>query len=913
MKRKLIEVSLPLEAINKQAAREKSIRHGHPSTMHLWWARRPLAAARAVLFAQLVDDPSAHPDEFPTEEDQRRERERLHHLIERLVDWDNVRDEKLLAEAHAEITRSTNGSLPPILDPFAGGGTIPLEAQRLGLNAHASDLNPVAVLINRALVELPPRFAGHPPAFPGVADSQIREWVGAEGLAADVRAYGAWLLERARHRIGQHYPDIDGMTVVAWIWARTCTCPNPTCGVEMPLVRSWWLSKKKGREAFVVPIIRADSDQDSGRRVDFEVRSGSKLPAGIADGSVQRGNATCVACGSLASADYVRTQATSIGLGSRLMAIVAEGRRQRVYLSPLESHVSAATVDRPATVPDQLVPTRNHDVDRLPMYGMRRWSDAFTHRQLLALTTLSDLVTDARAKVLSDGASPDYADAVATYLGLAVSRNADYSSSICSWHSGRDTARNVFARHAIPMVWDFVESNLLSGLSGSYSSQINWIASVLDSLVPRLPAQAIQADAATRSYDGMIVSTDPPYYDNIAYADLSDFFYVWLRRTLRDIHPDLLATLLVPKAEELIASPGRHDGKAGAKRFFEDGFRNVFARARAVASDEYPITVYYAYKQAETDVSGQASTGWETLLQGMIGAGWEITSTWPLRSELGNRMIASGTNALASSIVLSLRPRPDSAPTTDRRGYLDALQEELPTKLRELQHGAVAPVDLAQAAIGPGMAVFSRYERVVEPDGLPVSVREALRLINGVLAEVLSDQEGDFDTDTRWCVKWFETHGYEKAGYGEAETLASAYNTSVKGLDRSGAVYAKAGEVRLLTTGELSNIYRPERNEHITLWEVAMHLVKALDESGLTEAGRILDGASHRVDIEAVKELAYLVFSIAEKRSMVQIAGMFNALVTSWPEVKAAAEAHASAAPNGAGQATLFLDEDLAD
>jgi putative DNA methylase len=547
------------------------------------------------------------------------------------------------------------------------------------------------------------------------------------------------------------------------------------------------------------------------------------------------------------------------------------------------------------------------------MYGMRRWSDAFTHRQLLALTTLSDLVTEARAKVIADGASPEYADAVATYLGLAVSRNTDYSSSICSWHSGRDTARNVFARQAIPMVWDFVESNLLSGLSGSYASQINWIAGVIESLVPRATARAIQADAATRDYDGMVISTDPPYYDNIGYADLSDFFYVWLRRTLREVHPDLLATLLVPKAEELIASPSRHDGKAGAKRFFEDGFRNVFARARKAASNEYPITVYYAYKQAETDASGQASTGWETLLQGMIGAGWEITATWPLRSELGNRMIASGTNALASSIVLSLRPRPDNAPKTDRRGYLDALREELPTKLRDLQHGAVAPVDLAQAAIGPGMAVFSRYERVVEPSGLPVSVREALRLINGVLAEVLSDQEGDFDTDTRWCVKWFETHGFERAGYGEAETLAAAYNTSVKGLDRSGAVYAKAGEVRLQTTAELPRAYRPERDEHITLWEVAMHLVKALDESGLAEAGRILDGASMRVDVEAVKELAYLVFSLAEKRSMVQVAGMFNALVTSWPEVTAAAKAHASAAPKATEQAMLALDDELCD
>lgn len=914
-KRKLIEVSLPLEAINRESAREKSIRHGHPSTLHLWWARRPLAAARAVLFAQLVDDPSSRLDEFPTTEDQKRERARLHGLIERLVVWENIRDEKLFAEAYEEILKSTDGQPPTILDPFAGGGTIPLEAQRLGLKAQASDLNPVAVLINKALVEIPPKFRGQPPTFPGIAASEIRLWQRSEGLAADVRAYGAWMRDEAQRRIGHLYPKVtlaDGSngTVIAWLWARTVRCPNPACGIEMPLARTWWLSKKKGKETWVSPRVESASSDPSGQRVVFEVRHGrSGAPAAATDGSIARGAATCLACGGAVSNKYIRERAVSVGLGQALMALAVEGSRQRVYVSPTPDQIAAAVIERPEGVPDQLVTTPNHDVDRLPMYGMRRWSDAFTHRQLHALSTLGDLVPEVRHRVISDGGSRDRADAVATYLGLATSRCTDYFSSINTWSSTGEFVRNVFARQAIPMTWDFVETNPFSSSSGNYLGQVEWTASALERTPAGPDAKATQADAATRSYDGFVVSTDPPYYDNIGYSELSDYFYVWLRRSLRDVHPDILGTVLVPKAEELVANVNRHGGKRGAQEFFEKGFRSVFTEARQTAPADFPITVYYAFKQSEADEVGTASTGWETLLEGMIHSGWEITSTWPMRSERGGRMISVGTNALASSIVLSLRPRAAEAPAVDRRGYLDQLRDELPASLRELQQGDIAPVDLAQAAIGPGMAVFSRYSRVVEPNGTNVSVREALRLINTVLAEVLSEQEGDFDTDTRWCLKWYETHGFEKAPYGDAETLATAFGTSVAGLDHSGAVSAKGGRVKLLTAAELPANYRPERDDRISLWEVALHLVKALDEKGLDEAGRILHGASSRVEPEMVKELAYLVFSLAEKRSSTQVAGMYNALVTSWPEVTTAARSYASRGDGGSAQGMLDLDE----
>ncbi|MEC3975796.1 DUF1156 domain-containing protein [Amycolatopsis sp. H20-H5] len=634
-KRKLIEVALPLEAINRESAREKSIRHGHPSTLHLWWARRPLAAARAVLFAQLVDDPSSRPDEFPTEELQRKERERLHNLIERLVVWENIRDEKLLAEAHAEILKSTNGNPPPILDPFAGGGTIPLEAQRLGLEAHASDLNPVAVLINKALIEIPPKFRDQSPVFPGLADSQIWHWRGTEGLASDVRAYGAWMRDEAENRIGHLYPkailpDGSKAAVIAWIWARTVTCPNPACGIEMPLVRSWWLGKKKGKEAYVVPSVVPDPTHPSGQRVKFDIgHDKTGAPTVSADGTVGRTGSYCIACETAVPLNYLRAEGRAGRMWSQLMTIVGEGNRQRVYLPPSAHHIAAAEVERPDDVPAGDLPSNPRDF-KTPNYGMTTWADLFTNRQLVALTTFSESVSEARDRVVADGGTPEYADAVATYLGFSVSKALARNNTMCGWESGMDRIRGSFQRQAVPMTWDFAEANPLTASGGGLSAVVQSEVEVLEALLSRDGGHVTQADAASRSY-GAVISTDPPYYDNIGYSDLSDFFYVWLRRSLRSIHPELLSTMLVPKAEELVANPYRHNGKDGAKEFFEDGFRSVFARARQMAREDFPITVWYAFKQSEADDSGEASTGWETLLEGMIRNGWEITSTWPSR------------------------------------------------------------------------------------------------------------------------------------------------------------------------------------------------------------------------------------------------------------------------------------------
>ena len=932
--RKLIEVALPLEAINRESAREKSIRHGHPSTLHLWWARRPLAAARAVLFAQLVDDPSSHPDRFPTEEDQRRERERLHNLIERLVPWEATRDPHVLAEAHAEILASTGGNPPPILDPFAGGGTIPLEAQRLGLEAHASDLNPVAVLINKALIEIPPKFADRQPVHPSLQDGLV-SYAGAEGLAADVRAYGEWMRDEAKKRIGHLYPpailpDGSEATVIAWIWARTVTCPNPACGIEMPLVRSWWLGKKKGKEAYVVPTVVGDPTHPSGLKVRFDIgHDPSRAPTADTDGTMSgRLGAVCIACATSVSKDHIKAEGQAHRMGAALMAVVAEGSRRRIYLPPTEEHCAAAEVPRPTDVPEQEL---GYDPRNLwtPQYGLTRFADLFTNRQLVALTTFSDLVMEARDRILADalvfcrqkGARLEsggtdaaaYADAVALYLGIALTRSIDRHSAICSWDAStsKEQVRGVFARQAIPMTWDFAESNFFTRSSGGWSESAGWLAKVLAGVPAEGVAFVSQDDASACTLRDLLLSTDPPYYDNIGYSDLSDFFYVWQSRTLRDIYPSLLSTMLVPKAEELVANPYRHDGRDGAKHFFEDGFRQVFRRARESALPDYPIAVYYAFKQSETTDAGESSSGWQTLLDGMITGGWRITATWPIRSELGNRMIASGANALASSIVLALRPRPEDASTIDRRGFIATLQSELPDALRKLQQGAIAPVDLPQAAIGPGMAVFSRYARVLEPDGTAMTVRSALERINEILDEVLSEQEVDFDSTTRFALAWYRQHGYGNGLFGDADNLARARNTAVEALARDGILTSRAGKVALLRPADLDVAYDPIADDRTSAWEALHHLARVLDADGIVAAGQFLAQATSRpdgaVEADLVKELGHLLFRIAEQNKWTKDALTFNTLVTSWPDI---VDASRTEPPSNSQSAFDFDDEE---
>jgi putative DNA methylase len=935
-RKKLIEVALPLEAINQASAREKSIRHGHPSTLHLWWSRKPTATARVVIFAQMVDDPASVPEEFPTPEAQERERRRLFRIIEQLVQWENTTNEEILRQAREEIWKSWRHTcrdhaghpraaelfnpdkLPAFHDPFAGGGALPLEAQRLGLEAYASDLNPVAVLINKAMIEIPPRFAGQPPVNPEARREKTllaREWRGAQGLAEDVRRYGQWMRDEAEKRIGHLYPKIEvtpemaadrpdlkplvgqKLTVIAWLWVRTVKSPNPAFAhVDVPLAPKFWLSSKPGKEAYVEPVI-----ENSGYR--FTVRVGKpKDPEAAKNGTkLARGaNFRCIMSGTVIDDKYIKSESMAGRMGARLMAIVAEGPNGRVYLPPTPEHEAIAREAKPTWKPENELIGKCRD--QLPLYGMNTFADLFTPRQLVALVTFSDLVGEAMERVRRDALAaglPDdgvplrdggtgaqaYAEAVGVYLAFALSKVANIGSSITSWMSDRGAFRETFARQAIPMMWDYAESNPFADAGGSLGAALDKGAMVLDALPSKTAALALQVDASTQTLTfGKVVSTDPPYYDNIGYADLSDFFYVWLRRSLRPVFPDLFATLSTPKAEELVATPYRHGSKEKAEQFFLDGMTQAMHRLAEQAHPAFPVTIYYAFKQSETEsAEGTSSTGWETFLDAVIRAGFAITGTWPMRTEGSGRMIARGTNALASSIVLVCRPRPADAPTATRREFVQALKAELPPALAELQKANIAPVDLAQAAIGPGMAVYTRYARVLDAEGRPVSVREALALINATLDEALAEQEGDFDADTRWAIAWFEQHGFGEGEFGVAETLSKAKNTSVEGMVEAGILESRRGKVRLLKPDELPADWDPERDARPTVWEAVHHLVRALETGGERAAADLVRKLGSHAEI--ARELAYRLYTLCERKNRAAEALSYNALVQSWPEL----------------------------
>ncbi len=1387
MRKKLIEVALPLEAINIASAREKSIRHGHPSTLHLWWARRPLAAARAVIFAQMVDDPSAQPEAYPTAAAQEARRQELFALIEQLVQWENTTNESVLARARAEIRRSwawqclgaaaasltdaeiadrlATGALPPLPafhDPFAGGGALPLEAQRLGLEAYASDLNPVAVLINKAMIEIPPKFAGKPPVNPAARGEERGaqkllttrdEWQGARGLAEDVRYYGQWMRDEAEQRIGHLYPTIEithamiddpaaprpdlkpylgqRLTVIAWLWARTVASPNPAfADVAVPLASTFMLSTKPGKEAYVEPVIERGGYRfvvKVGKPKDAEAaKNGTKLARGA--------NFQCLMSGTPMSGEHIKAEGMAGRMGARLMAIVAEGERGRVYLSPTLEHEQIAAQVKPSWEPEPEIPPDRRSMFT-PLYGLTHFKHLFTPRQLVALTTFSDLVLEARARVQRDAVAaglPDdgialdaggtgaqaYADAVAVYLAFAVDKCSDYWSAICSWHNSGEKMRNTFGRQAIPMVWDYAEGNPFCSSSGNWIAMVDWVWKALETVPGIVGGNAIQSDSQTQNLSlDKIASTDPPYClapgtliqtpegyrpietvqvgdrvlthagrfarvtctyqrpyhgalyqikvahtgqalqitgdhplyavrtgactvgyadychiqcawmaqngnrcsarraddyrlewipareirvndlifmptlqaqerpqafdltnwlptasytefegalhyqkatsqslarrealnapprryaapaqvslspelcrllgyfvadgyarvesdagtiqftfhvaeealvadvtalmsfcfglnpgrvtdnrpyhnqsvrinfyskpvaqllrswcytdtglkrlpewalaldaahacqiirgywagdgfranvsyiastnsphlagqlrlllqrlqinarlhirqvkpsvvngkaviargpqfglyisgpsllrlaeivgspkkqalstqrhgqhgawweggyllpirgvtcveytgtvynletedhsyvtaagcvhncDNIGYADLSDFFYVWLRRSLRTVFPGLFSTLAVPKAEELVSTPYRHGSKLEAEAFFLTGMTQAMRRLAEQAHPAYPVTIYYAYKQAETEnakTPGMTFTGWETFLDAVIQAGFVVTGTWPIRTELGNRMIGLDTNALASSIVLVCRRRPADAPTVARRDFVAALQRELPVALAHLQRSNIAPVDLQQAAIGPGMAVFTRYARVLEASGRALTVREALALINQTLDEVLAQQEGDFDADTRWAIAWFDQFAFADGEYGAAETLSKAKNTSVAGMVNAGIIVARGGKVRLLRPDELPAAWDPASDPRLTVWEMVHHLVRVLDQGELA-AAELVAGLGSRA--ETARELAYRLYTLCERKKRAAEALAYNALVQSWPEI----------------------------
>ncbi len=953
MRKKLIEVALPLEAINRASVRESFIYRGNPSAIHKWWAQRPLAAARAVIFAQMVDDPSSHPDIFKTEKTQERERQRLFRIIEDLVQWENTVNEKVLQQARDEIWQSWRAAcaehvdhprakelfnrhkLPAFEDPFAGGGTLPLEAQRLGLESYASDLNPVAVLIGKAIIEIPPKFAGRPPVNPQARkdkDLFKREWRGAKGLAEDVRYYSQWMRDEAEKRIGHLYPGVEitaqmaegrtdlkplvgrKLTAIAWLWARTVKSPNPAFGrVDVPLASTFMLSTKPGKEVYVEPVI-----EGGGYR--FTVKVGKPKNAEAARNGTKLGrgaNFQCLMSGTPITGDYIMAEGKAGCIGARLIAIVAEGERGRVYLSPTPEMEEVASRAKPEWKPDVEF-FRQALGFRVGNYGMTKWSDLFTPRQLVALTTFSDLVQEARESVKRDalvaGVSGDdhglasygtgaeaYAEAVSLYLAFALDKTAEYTCTIVPWYSKEDRPKGLFARQAIPMVWDYAETNPLCDIGGGFAASNRIIADALAGCPEEgIPGRVRQVDAVTLRTDMMpVVSTDPPYYDNVGYADLSDFFYVWLRRSLKSVFPDLFSTLAVPKIGELVATPGRHGGKEQAEQFFLKGMTQAMSRLSEQAHPAFPVTIYYAFKQSESDQeAGTASTGWEIFLDAVIRAGFAISGTWPMRTERASRSRGIGSNALASSIVLVCRPHAANAPTSTRREFLNALKTELPAALLHLQRGNIAPVDLAQAAIGPGMAVYTRYSKVLDAEGKPLSVREALALINQTLDEVLAEQEGDFDADSRWALAWFEQSGFAEGDYGMAETLSKAKNTSVGGMVEARVVASRGGKVRLLKPGELPANWDPATDLRLTAWEVVHHLIRALEAGGEGAAAELVGKLGSKAEV--ARELAYRLYTICERKKRAAEALSYNALVQSWPEItRLAREGGRSHTPQG--------------
>ena len=1014
-KRKLIEVALPLDAINTASAREKSIRHGHPSTLHLWWARRPLAAARAVIFSQMVDDPSGYTDVLLSDPARKRaatrelgkrrdawnkrkaaheeareqgnhttaepgpeptldecaadiERERLFEIIRQLVLWENTTNEAVLQQARDEIWQSWRRAcaenadhprarelfdrhkLPAFHDPFAGGGALPLEAQRLGLEAYASDLNPVAVLINKAMIEIPPKFAGRPPVNPESRKDMTlfqREWRGAQGLAEDVRYYGKWMRDEAEKRIGHLYPKIEitaamaqdrpdlaplvgqKLTVIAWLWARTVKSPNPAFAeVDVPLASTFMLSTKPGKEAYVEPVIEQGTSVPGYR---FTVKAGRPRNAEAAQHGTSAGKRAafrCVMSGVPISYDYIRSEGHGGRISSRLMAIIAEGKRGRIYLDPTPEHEGTARKAQPEWRPDCELPKKHRNFQP-PVYGMNNLGDVFSPRQLVVLTTLSDLVIAALEQVQRDAAvvgladdhrplhyggtgAVAYAEAVATYCGMAVSKSADYNSSLVVWSPSRDQAKGTFARQALPMVWDYAEVNPFAEAAGDASVSLIGISRAIEghaSLV--LPGIVAQEDAHCQSISvDKTISTDPPYYDNISYADLSDFFYVWLRRSLKSMHPDLFATLIVPKAEELIASPLRHGSKEQSERYFLEGMTQAMHRLAEQAHPAFPITIYYAFKQAETengDVGVTVRTGWDTFLEAVIRAGFALTGTWPMRTERSTRSVGIGANALASSIVLVCRKRPADAPTSTRREFVAALKAELPVALVHLQRGNIAPVDLAQAAIGPGMAVYTRYDKVLDAAGKPLTVREALALINQTLDEALAEQEGDFDADSRWALAWFEQSGFAEGEFGVAETLSKAKNTSVGGMVEAGILHSSHGKVRLLRPVELPAGWDPQTDKRLTAWEAVHQLIRVLEARGEGAAAEL--AAKLGSQAETARELAYRLYTICERKKRAAEALSYNGLVQSWPEIARLAREGGTRRP---AQTGLFDDEEFA-
>jgi putative DNA methylase len=904
MSKKLIEVSLPLDIINDASAYDKMPGIGaHPKGIHHWWARLPLPSARAILFASLVDDPSEHPDKFPTESEQEVERNRLFDIIRDLTRKKIHLKGEVFERAYQEILASADGNkVPTVHDPFSGGGSIPLEGLRLGLNVFASDLNPIPVLINKAMLEVIPKYWNKPPINQkAIVEKSKLGWTNVVGFCNDILHYGNVVLENSKNKLQNYYPTYitpnkEEYKVVAWLWSRTIRCPNPACGCQLPLIRSFQLSKKEKNKVFAEPIIeRGKQNVITG----YEIKEGEAT----LKKTVSRSGAVCVCCGDAVPLTYIRNEGKENRIGFQMFGVVAEGRRRKVYLPPLPIHESVVKNIPESWSPDYVLPLKHRNF-QTPAYGMKTVGSLFTKRQLYSLNTFVEEVCEIRNQIIADGGSEDYANDIQLFLSFAIDRCADFNNSLTRWSASNEKTMNLFGRQAIPMIWDFGEVNLLENVVGGWQTCLEYIVQCVGIIPFSGRTGNVYQKNATAPLgisEKIIVSTDPPYYDNICYADLSDFFYAWSRKALLNVMPDILRTIQVPKEEELIASTNKFGGdKSAAKHHFEDGFKSTFLNIKNYLDDRYPMTIYYAFKQEEEDEDNESdaegeldkgifditlSTGWETLLQALVDSGFQITATWPIKASQKWRMVSMGANALTSYIVLACRPRPLDASTITRREYLQTLKKELPKSVGVLQHSNLAPVDMAQATIGPGMAIFSRFSKILEQDGKPMTIKTALSVINKTLDEILAEQEGDFDVETRWAISWFEEYTFTEGAFGDADALGRAKNTAVNALVQTGIIKSGSGKVKLISREELKQDWNPEDDSRIVVWELTQHLIKQLQEKGEIGAAALYKKLGPTADV--ARELAYRLFTICEKKGWAQEAQAYNSLVLSWNQIVA--------------------------
>lgn len=798
--------------------------------------------------------------------------------------WENSTNEEVLERARAEIRRNFPDGVPPAYDPFSGGCSIPLEALRLGLPATGSDLNPVAVMIGKAMIELPSKFKDRTPVHPGKPERL--HYRGAEGLAEDILWYAQALTDKAWAKIGHLYPQValtkaqggGDATVLAWLWARTVASPNPAVrGAHVPLISNYWLCNKPKKSVWVEPVV-------NGTEFSFEVHNGKPAdPAIVAAGTkAGRGaNFKCLLTGDAITADYVKAEGMAGRMGWRLLAIVLEGKGGRRYVAPTEEHQALAFSEKPDWRPE--FPLSQHpQYMSVTNYGPTNISDLFMDRQTIALTTFMGLISEVVREIRDEA----YRKAIYTYLVLGVSRLANRQSTSAFWDTAGENVQQVFAMQALPMRWDTVEGNPFSSSSGNFVGQVEYLAKAVAAL-PCSDQGGVerQMDAQNVDFSGYVISTDPPYYDNVPYADLSDFFYVWLRKGLAGTYPELFSTMLVPKQEELVADYKRHGGKDEADGFFLEGMTTVMHHMATQGRPDVPAAIYYAFRQGEVDESGFSVKGWATFLQAIVDAGYSIGATWPVRTELvGN--LKKNKNALATSVVMACRPRSADAEIISRVEFIRALRRELPAALKEMHRASIAPVDIPQASIGPGIAIFSRYASVIERDDKPMSVKTALQIINEELDQYLSAQEGDFDPETRFAVTWFTQHGFDKGMFGDADSLARARGISVDDVRHAGIVESSAGRVRIYKREELEEGWDPDSDRHLTIWECCQYLVRQHQLDGLSHDTAVLLKKFGSDKAEAVKDLAYVLYEISDKRRQDrQEATAYNALITDWTEL----------------------------